>query len=180
MVFNFQPDRFCLTNFNTVHLLIEIFGQGKNLTTLQMVCRGIVVFVMALALIRISGRRSFGVRTPLDNIILILLGATLSRAVVGASPFVPVTLTCFIIVLLHRMLGWAISRSERLARFIEGDKILLFSKGKFNDRHLKRSLMCKEDIMQGVRKSALTDDMDKIDRIYIERNGEISAIKKSP
>jgi len=34
--------------------------------------------------------------------------------------------------------------------------------------------------MQGVRKSALTDDMDKIDRIYIERNGEISAIKKSP
>jgi hypothetical protein len=32
--------------------------------------------------------------------------------------------------------------------------------------------------MQGVRKSALTEDMKNIDKVYIERNGEISAIKK--
>jgi len=55
---------------------------------------------------------------------------------------------------------------------------LLFEKGEFIDAHLKRALLCKEDIMQGVRKSALTDNMDEIDRIYIERNGEISALKK--
>ncbi len=145
-----------------------------------MSCRGIAVFVIALLLIRISGRRSFGIRTPLDNIIVILLGATLSRAVVAASPFVPIIISSFIIVLLHRGLGWAISRSDRFSKLMEGNKILLFTDGKFIDAHLKRALLCEEDIMQGIRKSALTDDMSKIDRVYIERNGEISAVKKSP
>lgn len=161
-----------------MNLLIEIFGQGKNLTTLQMSCRGIVVFVIAFLLIRISGRRSFGIRTPLDNIIVIVLGATLSRAIVGASAFVPVVITCFLIVCMHRGFGWLISRSNRFAKFVEGNKILLFNKGEFIDDHLKRALLCKEDVMQGVRRSALTEDMEQIDRCYIERNGEVSAIKK--
>ena len=32
--------------------------------------------------------------------------------------------------------------------------------------------------MQGIRKSALTNDLNNIDRIFIERNGEITSIKK--
>jgi len=160
-------------------ILIKIFGEGKNLDAVQMSCRGIVVFLIALALIRISGRRSFGIRTPLDNIILILLGATLSRGIVGASPFLAVVATCFIIVFLHRCFGWLISRSNRFGKIMEGDKILLYSNGKFIDAHMKRALLCKEDLMQGIRKSALTDNMDEIDKVYIERNGEISALKKA-
>lgn len=161
-----------------MHLFYEIFGEDKNLDVLQMACRAIAVFLIALVLIRVSGRRSFGVRTPLDNIILILLGATLSRTIVGASPFVPVIVACFVIVLLHRLFGWVISRSKRFGKIMEGDKILLFENGKFIHQNERRALVCREDIMQGVRKSALTDDMDKIDRVYMERNGEISALKK--
>src|ERR1700748_2261428 len=100
-------------------VFIEIFGEGKDLNVLQMTSRGIVVFLIALVLIRISGRRSFGLHTPLDNIITISLGATLSRAIVGATPFVPVVVTCFVIVLLHRFLGWIIARRESLATIIE-------------------------------------------------------------
>jgi uncharacterized membrane protein YcaP (DUF421 family) len=159
-------------------LFYEIFGRDKNIDLLQMVCRAIGVFLIALVLIRISGRRSFGVRTPLDNIILILLGATLSRTIVGASPFVPVVTACFAIVILHRFFGWIVSRNKWFAKIMEGNKILLFENGKFIHENERRALVCREDIMQGIRKSALTDDMDKIDKVYIERNGEISAIKK--
>jgi uncharacterized membrane protein YcaP (DUF421 family) len=161
-----------------MNILLEIFGSGKDLTMLQMVCRGVVVFFIALILIRISGRRSFGIRTPLDNIILILLGATLSRAVVGASAFLPVVITCFVIVVLHRLFGWLIVKSKKFGRVVEGNKILLFANGKFIPRNMDKGLVCEEDIMQGVRKSALTEDMETIDKVYIERNGEISAIKK--
>lgn len=159
-------------------LIHEIFGQGKDLSALQMSSRGIVVLFIALVLVRVSGRRSFGLHTPLDNVITISLGAILSRAVVGVSPFVPVIVCCFVIVIFHRCLGWAISRYKWVGRFVEGDKILLFSDGHFNRENMRRALLCEEDMMEGVRKSALTDDMDKIDRVYIERNGDISPIKK--
>jgi uncharacterized membrane protein YcaP (DUF421 family) len=159
-------------------LISQLFGEGKELTALQMSMRGIVIFVIALLLIRISGRRSFGLSAPFDNIITILLGAVLSRAVVGASPFWPVVVCCLVIVLLHRLLGLLVSKSERFASLIEGNKMLLFDKGHFIEKNLKKAQVCKEDILQGVRESALTDDPEKIDRIYIERSGTISALKK--
>jgi uncharacterized membrane protein YcaP (DUF421 family) len=159
-------------------LLITIFGEGKNLDVLQMSSRGVIIFFIALVLIRISGRRSFGLRTPLDNIVSISLGAVMSRAVVGASAFVPVIVCCFVIVLLHRMLGWLIARNSPLVSWVEGDKIPLFRGGRFDEDRMKRALVCKEDVMQGIRKSALTEDIDKIDKVYMERNGDISAIKK--
>jgi uncharacterized membrane protein YcaP (DUF421 family) len=159
-------------------ILIKIFGQGKDLNTLQMGCRGIVVFFIALLLIRISGRRSFGMRTPLDNIISISLGAVLSRAIVGASAFVPVIITCLVIVLLHRFLSWLILRSKHIRRLVEGNKILLFEDGHFIHENINKALVCEEDIIQGIRRTALTDNLNKIDKVYMERNGEISAIKR--
>jgi uncharacterized membrane protein YcaP (DUF421 family) len=161
-----------------MELLIKIFGEGKDLNALQMSSRGLVIFFIALVLIRISGRRSFGVRTPLDNIITISLGAIMSRAVVGASAFVPVVVCCFVIVLLHRLFGWLIAHSKAFGKFIEGDKMVLFADNTFNHERMKDALVCREDIMQGVRKSALTEDMNQIEKVYIERNGEISAIRK--
>lgn len=161
-----------------MEFLKQVFGEGKDLSILQMSCRGVVIFIIALLLIRVSGRRSFGVRTALDNIISISLGAILSRAVVGASDFAAVVVTCFVIVSMHRMFGWFISTSKRFGKVMEGNKIKLFENGKFIHANMHRALVCEEDIMQGVRKSALTEDMDLIEKVYIERNGDISAIKK--
>jgi uncharacterized membrane protein YcaP (DUF421 family) len=158
--------------------LTQLFGQGKELTALQMSMRGIAIFVIAWLLIRIAGRRSFGLHTPLDNIISILLGAVLSRAVVGASPFVPVVVCCLVIAVIHRLLGTLASRSDGFSRFVEGNKMLLFKDGHFIDHNMKRAQVCKENIIQGIRESALTDDLEKIDRVYMERNGAISVVKK--
>jgi len=158
--------------------LIQIFGEGKDLSMLQMSSRGVIMFFIALILIRISGRRSFGLRMPLDNIISILLGAIMSRAVVGASAFLPVVVCCLTIVSLHRLLGWLVVYSKTIAGWVEGEKIPLYQKGDFDGNCLKRGLVRPEDVMQGIRRSALTEDLNTIDKVYLERNGEISAVKK--
>lgn len=158
--------------------ITELFGEGKDLTVLQMSLRVIVVFIVSLVLIRISGRRSFGIKTPLDNIIVITLGAILSRAIVGVSPFVPVIIASLVLVVIHRLISWLSVQNPSFKRLIEGQKILLFDKGNFVEGNMNRGLVCEEDVRQGVRESALTDDMNKIEKVYLERNGEISAIKK--
>ncbi len=158
--------------------ITDLFGHGRNLNILQMIMRGLVIFFISLVLIRIAGRRSFGIRTPLDIIINILLGAILSRAVVGASPFLSVVLTCAAIVALHRLMEWVIANHRKSSGVLEGKKIVLFSNGAFDDDNMKKALVCEEDVLQGVRKTALTEDLSKIEKVYMERNGEITAIKK--
>ena len=145
---------------------------------MQMSTRAVLVFIIALILIRISGRRSFGLRMPFDNIIVVLLGAILSRIVVGASPFLPVVAACLIIALIHRLFGWLVVHYKSFRKLVEGDKILVFQKGRFIQKNLDKALACEEDIMQGIRKTVLTDNLEKIDRVYMECNGEISAIEK--
>lgn len=161
-----------------MEVLIEnLWGSGRSLNVLQMGLRGIAVFVIALVLFRISGRRSFGIGSPLDNIIIILLGAVLSRAVVGASPFIPVVTTCTLIVLLHRFVSWLKVRSSRFSKFVEGEKIILFKDDQFILSNMNRVQLNKEDVMQEVRKAALTDDLSKVKEIFIERSGHIGIVK---
>jgi uncharacterized membrane protein YcaP (DUF421 family) len=159
-------------------IAVDILGKGTDLTIGQMSIRGIIIFFAALLLIRISGRRSFGLHMSLDNIITITLGAIMSRAIVGASPILPILVCCLVIVLVHRALGWIIVRNRKVSDLIEGKKMTLFSDGSFLHKNMDRAQVCEEDIMQGVRRNVLTNDLDHIKEIYIERNGEISSIKK--
>ncbi len=158
--------------------LVQLFGKGEHLNILQMSLRGASAFIYSLALIRISGRRSFGLHNPMDNIIAILLGAIMSRGVVGASPLLPVAASCLVVVLLHRAFGWLIVRYQWFSHLVEGNKIVLFRNEKLERKNLSRALLSEEDVMQGIRKSASTDDLSQIDTVYLERNGEIRALKK--
>lgn len=158
--------------------IVELFGKGQDLTVFQMSCRGVVIFFIALLLIRISGRRSFGMSTPLDNIIVILLGALLGRAIVGASPFLPIVVTALVVVLLHRILAMLSLKFKLIAALMEGDKILLYERGGFIEKNMNKATVSKEDVEITIRKQLYTNSLELIDKIYVESNGEISIIKK--
>src|ERR1700748_454064 len=89
-----------------MQLIHTVFGTGKDLTSLQMVCRAVLAFALTLIMIRIAGIRTFGKRSAFDNVIVIMLGSIFSRVVVGASPFIPTTLACLAFVLVHWLLGY--------------------------------------------------------------------------
>jgi uncharacterized membrane protein YcaP (DUF421 family) len=161
-----------------MELIYLIFGSGKDLSVLQMTCRTIVVFIIALVLIRISGRRSFGLHAPLDNIITIILGAVISRAIVGASDFIPVIASCTVLVLVHRLFAYLMVHHAGFSKLVSGEKMLLFKGGNFIGKNMDKAQVCREDILQEVRTKALTEDLNDIEKIYIERNGELSSIKK--
>lgn len=156
----------------------SLFGTGKELEWYHMCFRAIGIFIIALVLMRISGRRSFGMRTPIDNIIAVLIGALLSRPIVGASPFIPVVAASTVLVLLHRVLAWIAVHSPATSVVLKGDKICLYRDGAFLKDNMARALVCEEDIRHGVRSATHSEEMDAVSLVYMERNGEISVICK--
>jgi uncharacterized membrane protein YcaP (DUF421 family) len=158
--------------------ILLLFGQGRTLDPLQMAMRAIVVFLIALVLIRISGRRSFGQRSPFDSVVVILLGATLSRAIVGASPFIATVAASFMIVTCHRLLAWACMHSRGLERLVGGVEREVFSNGAFNTRELDAALITPTDVHESVRQKTGSRSMDDVAAAILERNGEVSVIRK--
>lgn len=158
--------------------IIQIFGEGENQTAFQMSLRAAVIFIITLILLRIAGRRSFGMKSPFDNIIVILLGAILSRAVVGASEFFSTVASATVIAVLHRAAAWLGALNLRFGTLIKGEKIVLFSNGHLNHDNMRRALISESDLYASLRADMHVENFDEIDSAYMEINGQISFVKK--
>lgn len=160
-------------------IIYKLFGEGRDLNVLQMSMRAIVMFFICLALIRIAGRRSFGSRTAFDNIVVIMLGAILSRAVVGISPFFPIIISSLVFVIVYRLFAFLSVTNTSLSHVLKGKEMSLYKNGKLNEKNLKRCSISEGDLLQGVRLEANVTSLDEIEEAFMERNGKISVIKRS-
>jgi uncharacterized membrane protein YcaP (DUF421 family) len=161
-----------------MNLLHTLFGEGKDLDSLQMVCRAVVSFFLTLLLIRIAGIRTFGKKTPFDNVITIMLGSIFSRVVVGASPFVSTTLACLAFVLVHRLLAWISLYNETIGGWIKGEASSLYKDGLLNQRNMHAARVSEKDLRESIRQKINEDSLENVKEIVQERNGEISVVKK--
>ena len=155
-----------------------LFGTGRDLNSLQMVCRAIVSFLLTLVLIRIAGIRTFGKRSAFDNVIVIMLGSIFSRVVVGASPFVPTSLACFAFVGVHWLLGYIAVRNDFVGRLVKGEKASLYVEGKPNQPNMRKAMVSEKDLEESVRLRLNSEDLAQVQEIIIERSGDISVIRK--
>jgi uncharacterized membrane protein YcaP (DUF421 family) len=156
----------------------QLFGKQSDLNILQMSARGIIVFLAALLVLRIGSKRSFGKESAIDHVVMIILGGMLGRAITGAEPFLPVMAAVFAIILTHRLLAWICLSNHRLGNIIKGEKKLLFSDGKPHENNMKHNLISNEDLNEGIRLVLNENDRDKVKEIFIERNGQMSVVKK--
>jgi uncharacterized membrane protein YcaP (DUF421 family) len=159
-------------------IFIQLFGEDEQLTSFQMGLRALVIFIIAIALLRLSGRRAFGIHSPFDHVISILLGAILSRAVVGASPFVPVITASCVIVLLYRAFGWMSVKSDTFGRIIKGDSVLIYKEGKWLHDNMRACMITEKDFMESIRTEGNSASIEEVKLAYIERNGRISIVKQ--
>lgn len=160
-----------------MNVLLTLFGQGDSLTPLQMGLRAFTLYLFALILVRISGRRTFGKKTTYDNVVAILLGAVLSRAVVGASPYWSTVAAGLVLVCLHRLIAWLSLRYPKFGELVKGKEVLLYSKGEFHHQNMKRCLVAEADLIESIRLNANANSYDQILEIFMERSGKISIIQ---
>jgi uncharacterized membrane protein YcaP (DUF421 family) len=155
----------------------DLFGHGTELSSLQMSCRAIIAFFVTLVLLRIAGVRTFGKKSAFDNVIVIMLGSILSRAVVGASPFIATSVACFVFVGIHWVLAKISYHVEFIGKLVKGEKKLLYEAGKQITGNMKKANISEKDLQEEVRLQINKDDLNEVQKIFIERNGEISLIK---
>lgn len=162
-----------------MEIINQLFGHGSDLNVLQMSMRAIVTFFIALVLIRYTGMRVFGIKSAFDTCIIIMLGAVLARAIVGASPFIPTIVASTALVIIHKIIAHISVSNPIISHLVKGKPLSLYKDGILNDKNLRKCELSYGDVMEEVRLTTSQNSMDNIDEIFMERTGKISVIEKS-
>jgi len=155
-----------------------LFGEGSDLTMLQMCMRTFTTFIIMLILIRLSGMRTFAKRSPFDTIITIMLGAVLARGVVGASDYIDTVAASVVMVAIHRTIAWLSVKNKKFERLVKGTYIKLYHDGALIGNNLEKTGMSENDLHESLRLETKKLTLAEIDTAFMETNGRISFILK--
>jgi uncharacterized membrane protein YcaP (DUF421 family) len=168
---------FYAPNEKQMEFMNHWWGVNENIAPLEIAARAAVMFLIALLLIRLAGMRPFGKGESFDKIITFLIGAILSRGVVGATPFFSTVAAMIVIILLHKLFSKLSIYSKWFGAQVKGHSIVLYEKGEFLETNMHRTNITKHDVMEELHLCCQTDKLDNIREIRMERTGEISFIK---
>jgi uncharacterized membrane protein YcaP (DUF421 family) len=153
---------------------------GHFLTWYQMGIRSTIVFFIALLFIRLAGMRVFGEKSAFDVVVSIILGAVLSRAIFGGSPFLPIIFAAGVIVFLHRLLSYLSFRHHKIGLLVKGTRHHLVKNGEIMWSNMAMTQITERDIMEALREKTHLNDISEVEEAFFERNGQISFVLKKP
>lgn len=160
--------------------LRQILGIGaETLSWYHTLLRAVIVYAAALAMVRIGEKRFMGKNTAFDVILGVILGSVVSRSVNNADPIMPTMVAGFTLVGLHWLFAAVSFKSDRLGDLFKGSTRLLVKDGEIDWKEMRKSHISRKDLMGQIRTEGNIDDLDEVEKAYLERSGSISVIKAS-
>ena len=160
--------------------LHSVFGAAENLDALgfeHMVARAVVIYVAGLVIIRFGKNRLLGRTTAFDIVLAFILGSLLSRAINGSAPPLPSLAAAAVLVVMHWMISHMTMRSDRMEDLLKGHRVMLVEEGSVRPEAMRRSEVSEQDLREALRLNANVADPSTVAAAYLERNGQISAVR---
>jgi uncharacterized membrane protein YcaP (DUF421 family) len=161
-----------------IELLIGTNEQDLN--PMQMGIRAVIVFISALLMLKIGNKRFLGRTTAFDFLLGIIIGSVLSRAITGNAPFIPSITAGVVLIGIHWFFGLIALRSSFFGRLIKGRTRNIIEDGKINQKEIKKAHISRGDLEMELRSELNSENLDNIQKAYLERSGRISFIKHPP
>lgn len=149
---------------------------SQPITWWQMSLRGIMIFLFALVLVRLS-RRVFERFAPVDIILSVLIGSNLSRALTANAPFFPTLIATAALVTFYWAIIFAAVKSRTVSLLIKGRSQQFIRQGKLDRKSMTRYGIADDDLREALR-SAGMHELDEVESAYLERNGAINLLRK--
>jgi uncharacterized membrane protein YcaP (DUF421 family) len=158
----------------------QILGIGtESLEWYAAALRAVIVYIAALAMVRIGEKRFMGKNTAFDVILGIILGSVVSRAVNSTDAILPTLLAGFVLVGVHWLTALISFKSENIGDLFKGRTRQLVRDGEIQWAEMAKSHISKKDLMGQIRSQGNTEDLSSVKKAILERSGQISVIQSS-
>ena len=149
-----------------------------NVASTESVLRALYGYFFLVFIVRIVGRRPGKQLTPFEFILIFFLGGLMLTAIVADEASLTNAFCQIIAVTFaHFLLAAARTRSDRVARILDGTPLILLEGGTWRALTMGRMGVVDDDVMEKARDQGLKT-LDDIKSAVLERNGEISIIAK--
>ena len=126
-------------------------------------------------MVRLAGGMRFaGKYAAIDIVLSITIGATLSRAIVGAAEFFPTLAAGVTLVGSHWLLAKLAFHFPQIESWVKGKPLVLIQSGQLNHQALRQTSLTSQDLNLALRAHGIWADPDSVEQAVLEPNGDIS------
>lgn len=159
-------------------LSIDLLGLHEpDLHWYQLLVRTFIVFIAAMAFIRLSGMRTFGTSSAFDVVVSISLGAIMGKCIMGHYPFFGGLLAGGTLVTLHRVVAWLSARNAFFCVLTEGKPVLLYHKEIKEVQEKKQYNITDQEIEAALHEQNI-DSYENVKAVWLEPDGKLSIVKE--
>ena len=144
---------------------------------MDLVLRAIALYIFVLLVMRMVGRRELSSLTPVDLVLLVVLGDAIQQGLTQDDYSVTgAIIVITTIALLQVLTSYITYLSRRAKRAIDGDPIVLVEDGKLIERNLRRQRLRAGDVAEEMRMQGI-GNFTNVRWGILESNGNFSFIK---
>ena len=146
---------------------------------LTIVLRAVIIYLVVLFLYRIMGQRQLGQMQPFELVLTLIIAdlATIPMAEVSV-PVLHGIVPVFTLVILHFVLTFFSSVSNKFASFLSGKPVIVINPDGIDYKALKNLSISVDDVFEAIRGCGYFS-IEQVQYAIMETNGKMSVLPKS-
>lgn len=144
---------------------------------LEIAMRSTLMFVFALLLLRLMGKRSLGQLSPFDFVIIIALGSAVGDPMFYDDvPLLEAMTVVAVVVALNHGFSKTTQSNPRIERFVESSPTVLIRRGEIDRDALRRESMSEPELFELLRLGGI-ENVDDVEVAILEASGHVSVLR---
>jgi len=141
--------------------------------------RAVFGFIVLLALLRTSGKRTVAESTTFDFVFALILGDMIDDLLWAEVPASQFAAAVWTLAISHTLVAWLSSKSEGFERLANGAPTLLVEAGHRLRTPMRRERVSEEDLTSMLRIQGVpADSIPDVQAAYLETNGALSVSRR--
>lgn len=146
---------------------------------IRTVAVGILSYIGLVIILRVSGKRTLAKMNAFDFVVTVALGSTLATILLSKKVALAEGMTAFIVLIgLQYAVAWLSVRSGTVSQLIKSEPQILYYRGQFIEKTMKKERILEVEILQAARSSGLAS-LEEAEAVILETDGSISVVNKS-
>ena len=143
---------------------------------LPILIRGIIIYIIVIASVRLMGKRQIGELQPEELVITILLSDIASMPLQNSNtPLLQSVAAIFLLIALEVITSCLSLKFRPFRTLLQGHSIMIVKNGEIVQKNMKQIRYSVDDVIEALRLKDVFD-IEKVNFAYVETNGSLSVL----